>query len=781
MNGESLWTISWSVLGLLAVEAALLVSIAALIAHRVKAAAWRRTIWQACVLALLGVLALEVSGSARYIAAFAAGNSRAAHRPMEAPRAAVEIRTDTVSAPLQTSEKQSSRPNISLNRNLRLEASVGVPTAAREDARLITPTPPEVSAETGLPALSSQVPAPSSAAPSAGAGSNPVSSLATGSRLGSEELAALLVLLWLCGALVFLALNTMRRLSFTLLRHRSRTIADPALRKRVEELADRMGLRRPMHLFEAARLLGPVAAGVLRPAIGLPPRFASEHTSQQQDVMLAHEVAHLAAKDPLWSRLADVLAALLWWHPLVWWTRRQLCTASETAADESSLLVQDGPRVLAECLVALGGRLTRRQPAGGMGVDGAGFRSALGRRVERLLNLPSREWSGPGRIRCLLARTMAPAVLVGAVIFCTAWTVPQSSTYGDRMKNPVWNRSLPLFALLAALYTPEPTAVAADAPKPAASKPAAVEPLAPPPAPATYPVARADGSARLRAKLDSIVLDQITYDAIPLGQVVESLMKEVAAKDPEKVGVNFLFGQPAEPLRPAPAIDPATGLPVAGTAPEVLNLTDTTIRIFPPLKKIRLIDALDAIKRVADYPITYTVEGYAVVFSLDVPRIHNASGVAPLQPSPPPQAVQAFTRSFKLDTNTFFASLQKVLHRKIDPASDQVGAILQTDIFPRFGVKWNAADTILFYNPLTGVLLVRASREDLEIILAAVETFGGSAAENMRSDPSLARGGGGGTGGGGSSGGRGEGGSGGRGGGGGGGRGGESPAVPPKQ
>src|SRR5437867_3584695 len=152
-----------------------------------------------------------------------------------------------------------------------------------------------------------------------------------------------------------------------------------------------MGLRRPIHLFESSRLLGPVAAGVLRPAIGLPPQFAGEHSPEQQEVMLAHEVAHLAAKDPFWSRLADVLAALLWWHPLSWWVRRQLRAASETAADESSLLVRDGPRVLAECLVTFGGRLTRRQPAGWMGVEGGGFRSGLGRRVERLLRLPARE------------------------------------------------------------------------------------------------------------------------------------------------------------------------------------------------------------------------------------------------------------------------------------------------------------------------------------------------------------------------------------------------------
>jgi beta-lactamase regulating signal transducer with metallopeptidase domain/uncharacterized membrane protein YgcG len=558
-----------------------------------------------------------------------------------------------------------------------------------------------------------------------------------------EELAAWTVLSWFCGALVFLAINSLARLSFARLRHRSRPITDPALRKRVDELAGRMGLRRPIRLFESPRLIGPVAAGALRPAIGLPPRFASEHTPEQQDVMLAHELAHLAADDPLWSRLADILAALLWWHPLAWWARKQLRAVSETAADEASLLVRDGPRVLAECLVALGGRLTQRQPAGWMGVEGAGFRSALGRRVERLLHLPTREWAPLGRVRSTLARTLAPAALVAAVILCTAWTVPQPSTYGDRMKTPVWNRSLPLHALLAALFTHDPAAVAADAPRPAAPPPAAVEPVHSVLKAAAAPVASAEGAAKLKAKLDSIVLDQIIYDSLPLNQVVESLIKEAAAKDPEKLGVNFLFGQPTEPIRAgAPPIDPATGLPVVGTLVEPPDLMATTIRIVPPLKKVRLVDALDAIKRVADRPITYTVEGYAVVFSVDAAAINFGFGGETAQRPPPPPVVQIQTRSFKLDTNTFFASVKKMFRSQMDPVSDRVGEELRKDVFPKFGVKWNATENIILYNPLTGVLLVRASQEDLDIILAAIETLGGTA-------QSARGGGGGGMGGGG--------------------------------
>jgi beta-lactamase regulating signal transducer with metallopeptidase domain len=749
MSGESLWITCWSVIGLLAAEVVLLVGIAGLIARRVKSAVWRRTVWQSCVVALLGLLAMEISGSARHIAVFAAGKSRSAPGPLEMPPAIEELQNDTVSAPIQAAVKQSSPPDIRPEPISLPESSAGVPAPAREDARPTTLIPPETSAETRLPALGSTASLPPSDASSQGVETDPVSSLSTWSRFAPEELAVWLVVSWLCGTLVFIAIGVFARISFAGLRRRGRAIAEAALRQRVEELAGRMGLRRPIRLFESSRLIGPVAAGVLRPSIGLPPRFASEHTAQQQEVMLAHEVAHLAANDPLWSRMADLAASLLWWHPLVWWVRKQLHAASETAADESSLLVCDGPRVLAECLVALGGRLTGRQPVGGMGVGGAGFRSGLGHRVERLLQLPAREWAAPGRVRCALARTLAPAAIVAAVILCSAWTVPQTSTYESRMKNRVWNRSIPLFVLLATIYTPEPPAIAADAPKPVPAQPPAVEPVFSLVKTAATPAPNAEGTARLKAKLDSIVLDQVTYDSLPLNAVVESLMKEAAAKDPEKVGVNFLFGQPSEPINwgPGPAIDPATGLPVAGANQAGPDLNAVTIRIVPPIKKVRLIDVLDAIKRVADSPITYTVESYAVVLTFDVARINSGFGITPSQPPPPP-VFPALTRSFKLDTNTFFASVKKMFRSQMDPASERVGEELRKEIFPKFGVKWNATDNIVLYNPLTGVLLVRASKEDLDIILAAIETLGGiktgnAAAVDSPSDPSLARGGGG--------------------------------------
>ena len=98
-----------------------------------------------------------------------------------------------------------------------------------------------------------------------------------------------------------------------------------------------------MRLVELSKLPGPIAFGIFRLTIGLPPGFHRNFNIPQQDAMIAHELAHLAVHDPAWGVLADAVVAVFWWHPLVWWARRQLCAANEAAADEASLLIADGP------------------------------------------------------------------------------------------------------------------------------------------------------------------------------------------------------------------------------------------------------------------------------------------------------------------------------------------------------------------------------------------------------------------------------------------------------
>jgi general secretion pathway protein D len=160
------------------------------------------------------------------------------------------------------------------------------------------------------------------------------------------------------------------------------------------------------------------------------------------------------------------------------------------------------------------------------------------------------------------------------------------------------------------------------------------------------------GRQNIYRKLDSIRLDNVSYDGLPLTEVVKALSDEARRRDPERRGLNFIVNQNVDTGASAGVgafvpqqIDPNTGLPIASAAPaETPDMAGISIKIVPPLTDVRLADVLDAIVKVADRPIKYSVEDYAVVFSLKGR-----------------ESIPLYTRLIKVNPNTFVQGLESVV------------------------------------------------------------------------------------------------------------------------
>ena len=176
-------------------------------------------------------------------------------------------------------------------------------------------------------------------------------------------------------------------------------------------------------------------------------------------------------------------------------------------------------------------------------------------------------------------------------------------------------------------------------------------------------------------KLNRIHLDNVSYDGVPLSEVLRQLSEKIRLSDPERKGINFIinpnqdqsgaavaaptagFGGPGFPGIPgANAVDPATGLPPAagatpGGAPAGGEVIDPKAFLVTfTLTDVRLADVLETITMVAQNPTTgdnrtikYTIQDFAIVF--------QAKGA---------ESPQMFERSFKVDPNTFYSGLESV-------------------------------------------------------------------------------------------------------------------------
>jgi beta-lactamase regulating signal transducer with metallopeptidase domain len=96
-----------------------------------------------------------------------------------------------------------------------------------------------------------------------------------------------------------------------------------------------------------------VPAAVGRSEISVPSRFFATLESDEQLALLAHELGHLARRDPLWLAAASAMARLAFFQPLGRFALRRLRAATEQAADDFAVDVTRNPLALARALTTL--------------------------------------------------------------------------------------------------------------------------------------------------------------------------------------------------------------------------------------------------------------------------------------------------------------------------------------------------------------------------------------------------------------------------------------------
>ena len=203
-------------------------------------------------------------------------------------------------------------------------------------------------------------------------------------RMSLQRLMPYLDALWLAGVL-FLSLRALggwcliRRL-----RRRTHQRAPHTLLLRLDVLRRQMGIRRLVDLRLSERIASPFTAGVLRPWILLPVTALTGLSSEQLEVVLFHELAHIRRADYLWNLLQTMVETLFFFHPAVWWISRRVREERELSCDDIAVKTCSDPALYASALLRIEEeRRTRLQLA--MALDGHQSRAGLRARILRIL------------------------------------------------------------------------------------------------------------------------------------------------------------------------------------------------------------------------------------------------------------------------------------------------------------------------------------------------------------------------------------------------------------
>ncbi|HUJ14920.1 MAG TPA: M56 family metallopeptidase [Thermoanaerobaculia bacterium] len=159
-----------------------------------------------------------------------------------------------------------------------------------------------------------------------------------------------IVMVWLAGVLVLSARLFAGWVGARRLARRNARTASEQWQRSLWRIASALRLWKPVDLLESAAVEVPTVVGWLRPVVLLPIASLSGLSTQQVEMVLAHELAHIRRHDFIVNLLQSVVETLLFYHPAVWWISQRIRVEREHCCDDLAVAVFGDPLQYARAL-----------------------------------------------------------------------------------------------------------------------------------------------------------------------------------------------------------------------------------------------------------------------------------------------------------------------------------------------------------------------------------------------------------------------------------------------
>ena len=595
----------------------------------------------------------------------------------------------------------------------------------------------------------------------------------TAGRQSSIGWPAVIFWIWLSGVVLLGA-----RLAWGATRLARRTrreprVRDPGALALLEECRTTMGVRLRLKLAETDQVDSPALFGFWRLNLLLPPGTIRHLNRAELRHVFLHELAHVRRGDVLLNWLTTLLQVVYWFNPVIWFAFARMRADREMACDAMALDragSTDRAAYGATILKLVNGLQSTRPTPGLVGISEG--KSNLKRRIRMIAS-----HRNPRRGSFLAAMILVTLALVSLTDARATLEVGESEDAGNGAAISFGNDTdKPLEARSSRVSSSEDRATASEEDARRIQADTHVQAgkafyemgqfseaegelmqavKRDPENQTAYYYLKLISEAKYvqggpaRRKLRQIVFNEVQFDGLRLPDVLDYLARATRELDPDGSGINFLIN-PSVMVSPTtdPVVDPKTGQVIPATPVEPVDMNSVIIRIMPPIRTVSLADVLDAVVRVADKPIRYSIEDYGVVFAqaspADSPQLEtrifrvnpdnpdtflkalDAVGTFPLGNSIPgaPGDQGGGSDEFELPPahvsgdNFGFGGLPLVTSTNLaKTAQEKV-----RDFFRAAGVNVMPPNQI-YFNDRKGVLMVRATSRELDIIQQAVEVL----------------------------------------------------------
>src|SRR5258706_3112625 len=168
----------------------------------------------------------------------------------------------------------------------------------------------------------------------------------------------------------------------------------------VKDIAARMGIKKPWHIWLSEIVTSPVTIGYIKPVILLPLAAINQLSTQQLEAVLLHELAHIRRYDYLINLLIRFIQTILYFNPFVKALVKSVEIEREKSCDEMVIQFQYDPHGYASALLLLEKNNYLPKP---LALAAYGKKNDLLRRIEYMLGLQKKQMISFNKLAGLFA------------------------------------------------------------------------------------------------------------------------------------------------------------------------------------------------------------------------------------------------------------------------------------------------------------------------------------------------------------------------------------------
>jgi beta-lactamase regulating signal transducer with metallopeptidase domain len=241
-----------------------------------------------------------------------------------------------------------------------------------------------------------------------------------------------LALLWMAIVAVLLARLCGGLILVARLRRRAMRVEDSALRDSVRRVAARLGVTRPVWLFESPDLGAPIASGLRRPALILPLGLRQRASHTLLEALIAHELEHIRGRHQAVAVLQALVDALVFYCPGARWLSAETLLAREQSCDDVAVHLCGNPKAYAAALGMLVGAVDKG-PALALGATAPSLVARIRRVLEGETMLVRSRLKMTALVGALLIMASAGIALAGAAFIDTAARAERENAFATRL------------------------------------------------------------------------------------------------------------------------------------------------------------------------------------------------------------------------------------------------------------------------------------------------------------------------------------------------------------